>query len=98
MQSVLNYATHICTDPERGLLGTVVLELLVDRSRGSTIHSQWVQEEPESVLITGAYLHLFLMAQYDAPGFRGWYRIHEQAFEKMRRYDEDNSATDMSEA
>jgi len=64
---------------ESGILAAVILELCVDRSRGATIHHQWVQPE-DSVIITGVYTHMLpLSALYDK-GYLGWYNVHQSAF------------------
>ena len=75
--SVMTYASHMIG--ESGLLAAAVLELCVDRSRGTTIHNQWVQSG-DSILITGVYTHLLSLSALYNKGYLGWYNIHQSAF------------------
>ena len=74
--SCIQYMTHCHVESAHPLLQWAVLyELVVDRSAGSSIHSQWVQP-PESVVITNTFIHVFnILKGYDS-GFQGFYRVN----------------------
>jgi hypothetical protein len=59
-----------------------VFELIVDRSKGSTIHGQWVQPL-HSFYLDGLYIHAFdLLALYEANQM-GWFRCHVPTLEHL---------------
>ena len=94
LSSVLTYIPHTCFDTNFGLLSGCVLELLVDRARGGTIHNRRYQREPESVLITGVYVHVWSIAHCNQKGFLGWLKVHLSAFERLRHSYCDTDASD----
>ena len=66
----------------------------VDRAYGGTINSQWYQKEPESVLITGVYVHVWSIAHWNQKGFLEWLKVHLSAFERLRHSYCDTDASD----
>jgi hypothetical protein len=82
----LNYAVHehVCVPGTYPLLQfCCILECLVDRSRGRTIHRQWCQPLG-SFVVDGIYLHCFdLMSLLAKPNHFGWYRCHRQSLQHL---------------
>jgi len=75
MSCCLNYMTHVNVPGKNPLIMYgVLLECLVNRDMGRTIHSQWVQPQ-HGITITGIYIHTFNLAHCYTPGFSGWYRV-----------------------
>ena len=74
--SCLNYMTHskfVALGDRQYLIGGLV-EMVVDRSVGGTIHSQWVQP-PGSVLLQGLVLHVININDVYSRGVSGWYGV-----------------------
>ena len=69
------YSTHVAVPyVNPNLFFGCLLELLVDRTRGDTMHRQWRQRDG-SVHLTGAWVHVLdVRRAYDA-GYVGTYRI-----------------------
>jgi hypothetical protein len=82
---VLNYVTHESAMTRRAhplqQFG-VVFELLADRSRGRTIHSQWVQPL-KTFQIDGMYLHCFDPFSLYLQNYMGWFRCHVPTLEHL---------------
>ena len=82
--SFTNYAPHTVPDEtiafEDGMSHTAMLELMVNRKKGENMREQWVQE-PDSVCITGIYIHVISVTQLWKKGYFGQMRIHKQVFE-----------------
>jgi hypothetical protein len=76
VQCCMGYATHSLAG---NVVAACIMELCVDRSKGTSIHSQWVQPEG-SVLITGIYTHVVPLTSLFKPGYFGWYRLHNSIF------------------
>ena len=81
----MHYLTHILPygDLNDGLVYGAMLELMVDRSRGTTVNHQWVQNE-EAVIITGLYIHAINVSDLFKKNYKGWYRIHDEVLTAMR--------------
>ena len=78
----MNYATHTMVPGTSELVASIVLELMVDRSQGGTIHRQWTQPKG-SVMVTGIFTHVYpVLRSYDA-GFVGWYRLHSSVYTNL---------------
>ena len=56
-----------------------LLELLVDRSRGDTLHSQWRQQDG-SVHLTGAWIHVLDIRKAYEDGYVGTMRVHKPQY------------------
>ena len=78
----MNYTTHSMVPGNPELVASIVLELAVDRKRGSTIHRQWTQPLG-SVMVTGVYTHVYPVLRSYEKGFTGWYRRHSSVFRKL---------------
>ena len=52
------------------------------------------KREPESVLITGVYVHVWSIAHWNQKGFLGWLKVHLSAFERLRHSYCDTDASD----
>ena len=81
--SFVTYATHKLTNAEDGIATACMLEAMVDRSVGRTVHSQWVQQ-PGSFVLTGVYTHQVSVTKLYTKGFLGWFRMHESVYSKLK--------------
>ena len=97
------YGAHTLLEKHKTIATCAILELCVDRvptAQGvrRTVREQWVQQE-DRVFIVGVYTHLFPIAQLYAPGFTGWYRIHDTVFETLHilQVDENGAACNESD-
>jgi hypothetical protein len=84
--STYNYITHehVALLPHVSPLYQfgAVFELIADRSKGRSIHGQWVQPL-KSFYIDGLYLHAFdLFSLYEAT-YMGWFRCHIPSLEHL---------------
>jgi hypothetical protein len=81
----LNYAVyvHVCLPRTHPLQQfSCILELIVDSSRGRSVHFQWVQPLG-SFYIDGLYLHCFdLMSLYKS-NFFVWFRCHSASLQHL---------------
>ena len=82
--NVMHYATHTLTHENLGYVVSVVIELCVDRARGTTVDKQWCQP-PDSVMITGVYTHFLPINRLFEKGFRGWFRLHQSVYATLKR-------------
>ena len=64
------------------LVVAVMLDLIVDRNVGRTIHNQWVQP-PESTFITGFHLHVLNLNDVFTKGFSGFYRVNTETLQSL---------------
>ena len=82
----LNYMTHMKSSacPNKSIVWSVLLDLLVDRRRGRSIHSQWVQDQG-SVIIQGYYVHALNVSDAINKGFLGWFRVYDRTLLHMMR-------------
>jgi hypothetical protein len=81
----LNYAVHehVCVPRTYPLHQfCCILECLVDRSRGRTVHRQWCQP-PGTFMVDGMYLHCFDMKSLLKPNFFGWFRCHSASLKHL---------------
>jgi hypothetical protein len=84
--STYNYITHehVALLPHVSPLHQfgAVFELIADRSKGRSIHGQWVQPL-KSFYLDGLYLHAFdLFSLYEA-NHMGWFRCHIPSLEHL---------------
>ena len=87
-EQVVNYMCHHAMPNTSTPLiqWACVLELMVDRTRGRTVNQQWVQD-PESVAITGCFVHGFNVSMAYDEGFSGWYTVDNEGFSMMAHTD-----------
>ena len=79
-QESLLHATHTLMPHHPEVAACAILELCVDRSKGTQIEpGLWVQPEG-TVMVTGVYTHLLPIADLYGPGFHGRYRIHNSVY------------------
>ncbi len=60
-----------------------MIELLVDRNRGGTLHDQWHQQEG-SVIPVAVYIHAVDLELSYQPGFTGWLLVDAQQIDDLR--------------
>jgi hypothetical protein len=79
-QESLLHATHTLLPHHPEVAACAILELCVDRSKGTQVEpGLWVQPEG-TVMVLGVYTHLLPIADLYAPGFHGRYRIHNSVY------------------
>ena len=83
----LNYVSHVTMPGVCPLLWWgCMLELMVDRRRGSTVNGQWTQD-PRTVCILGAYIHVFHLREAMMPEHRGKYMVCPRRFEQLYQFE-----------
>ena len=82
-QDALGYATHVLMPHHPEVAVAVILQLCVDRAKGTQIEpGLWSQPEG-TVMVCGVYTHLLPIADLYGPGFHGRYRIHNSVYSAL---------------
>jgi hypothetical protein len=82
-QDALGYATHILMPHHPEIAVAVILQLCVDRDKGTQVEpGLWSQPEG-TVMVCGVYTHLLPIADLYGHQFHGRYRIHNSVYSTL---------------
>ena len=83
MENVLQYVTHTHDEPlPLNFVAGVILEAMIDPHFTKTVHREWVQPDPHSVVVVAALVHIVDVQAVDhCRGFLWWLRVARRTVE-----------------
>ena len=76
MENVLQYVIHTHDEPlPLNFVAGVILEAMIDPHFTKTVHREWVQPDPHSVVVVAALVHIIDVQAVYHEGFIGWIRV-----------------------
>ncbi len=68
------------------MVAGVLLEVMVGKRFTKTVHHQWGQPDPHSVLVVAILLHTMDMRAVYKNKFVGWIRVSNRTLQQMKDY------------